>query len=102
MMRTHLDKGIWAIALLATLGFTGTAGATPPVCTASLATPLNFNDSQYTMCSPTCAGDRTSTTTTLWTSAHGPHRAELHRRRRPGGGHLAGQIYPERSHADLQ
>src|SRR5262245_51038181 len=50
MMRLHVDKGIWAIALLATLGFTGTAGATPPVCTATNATPITFTDTQYTTC----------------------------------------------------
>jgi len=51
MIRTRLETGIWAIALLATLGFTGTAGAiTPSVCTATFATPLNFSDGQYTMC----------------------------------------------------
>src|SRR5262245_20946951 len=50
MMRTHLDQGLWAIAMLATLGFSGTAVATPPVCTATFATPLNFNDSQYDHC----------------------------------------------------
>src|SRR5262249_33647221 len=50
MRRTHLDTGLWAIALLATLGFTGTAGATPPVCTANFATRLNFSDNQYTTC----------------------------------------------------
>ena len=44
MRRLHLDKGIWAFALLATLGFIGTAGATPSVAT------LNFTDNQYTMC----------------------------------------------------
>src|SRR5499433_3760042 len=46
MMRLHLDKGFWAIALLSTLGFTGTAGANGlcPVGT------LNFSDSQYTEC----------------------------------------------------
>jgi len=50
MMRLHLDKGIWAIAMLATLGFPGAPGATPPVCTATFATRLNFSDSQYTAC----------------------------------------------------
>jgi hypothetical protein len=46
-MRIQLDKGIWAIAMLATLGFTGAAWATPPpVCTP----PLDFSDSEYTMC----------------------------------------------------
>src|SRR5215813_13931136 len=46
MMRLHLDKGFWAIALLSTLGFTGTAGANGlcPVGT------LNFIDNQYTNC----------------------------------------------------
>ena len=44
MRRLHLDKGIWAFALLATLGFIGTPGATPCVGT------LNFTDNQYTMC----------------------------------------------------
>ena len=52
MIRTHLDKGIWAIALLATLGFTGTARASgvvlpPPVDCSAV---LNFSDSQYTEC----------------------------------------------------
>src|SRR5262245_26656048 len=46
MMRTHLDKGIWTIALLATLGFAATAGATPVNCD----TILNFSDNQYTAC----------------------------------------------------
>src|SRR5262249_39090011 len=46
MMRIHLDKGLWAIAVLATLGFTGTAGATPVNCD----TILNFSDNQYTAC----------------------------------------------------
>src|SRR5262245_2532018 len=46
MMRLHLDRGIWAIAMLATLGFTGTAGASDGVCTF----PLNFSDNQYTAC----------------------------------------------------
>src|SRR5215510_15800585 len=45
MMRTHLGKGIWAIAMLATLGFTGTAWA-PDGCFGT----LNFSDSQYTAC----------------------------------------------------
>src|SRR5262245_9468395 len=45
MMRTHLDKGLWAIALLATLGFTGSAGAAVD-CSAI----VNFGDSQYTAC----------------------------------------------------
>src|SRR5262245_66087697 len=45
MMRLHLDKGIWLIAMLATLGFTGTAWA-PDGCTS----PLNFSDSQYADC----------------------------------------------------
>ena len=44
MIRTHLDKGIWAIAMLATLGFTGTAWAV------DCGLLLNFSDSQYTMC----------------------------------------------------
>ena len=46
MIRTHLDKGIWAIAMLATFGFAGTAGANGlcPVGT------LNFSGSQYTAC----------------------------------------------------
>src|SRR5262245_45918204 len=48
-MRLHLDKGIWVIAMLTTLGFTGTAAATPPVCTTP-ASPLNFTDNQYTTC----------------------------------------------------
>jgi len=50
MMRLHLDKGIWAIAMLATLVFTGTAGATDGTCTASFFDPLTFTDSQYTEC----------------------------------------------------
>jgi|SRR5262245_17595792 len=50
MMKLQLDKGIWAIALLATLGFTGTAGATPSVCTATEENPLKFMDKQYVMC----------------------------------------------------
>src|SRR5262245_6250198 len=49
MMRTHLDKGIWAVAVLATLGFTGTAGATPS-CIAAPPIGINFSDSQYTTC----------------------------------------------------
>jgi len=48
MIRTQLDKGLWALAMLATLGFTGTAWAVQPVC--SLATPLNFTDNQYDTC----------------------------------------------------
>src|SRR5262245_47336877 len=47
MMRTHLDKGIWAIAMVATLGFTGAAWAIDGVCTTF---PLDFSDSQYTEC----------------------------------------------------
>src|SRR5262249_2460833 len=51
MLRTHLDKNLWAIALLATLGFAGTAWALPPVdCTATVGTPLKFTDNQYTGC----------------------------------------------------
>src|SRR5262245_9440153 len=46
MMRTHLRTSIWSIALLATLGFTGTAVATPVNCD----TTLDFSDSQYTAC----------------------------------------------------
>jgi|SRR5262245_10871925 len=46
MMRTLLDKSIWAIALLVTLGFAGTAGAGPVDCD----TRLNFSDNQYTEC----------------------------------------------------
>src|SRR5215468_6503809 len=49
MMRLHLAKGIGAIALLATLGFTGTAWAPPPVNCDPLG-GLNFTDSQYTEC----------------------------------------------------
>jgi len=49
MMRTHLDKAIWAIALLVMLGFTGTAGATQPVNCDPFG-GLNFTDSQYTEC----------------------------------------------------
>ena len=45
-MRLHLDTGLWAVALLATLGFAGTAVATPVDCD----TTLNFSDSQYTAC----------------------------------------------------
>src|SRR5262245_51742026 len=43
MIRTRLN---WAIAMLATLGFTGTAWAQDGVCIP----PLNFSDSQYTEC----------------------------------------------------
>src|SRR5262245_23754820 len=50
MMRLQLDKGIWVIAFLATLGFTGTAGATPSVCTAAFPIGINFSDNQYTTC----------------------------------------------------
>ncbi|HKB40773.1 MAG TPA: hypothetical protein VKD72_30385 [Gemmataceae bacterium] len=46
MMRLQLDNGIWAIAMLAMLGFTGTAWACEGVCT----TPLNFSDNQYDHC----------------------------------------------------
>jgi hypothetical protein len=46
IMRIQLDKGIWAIALLATLGFPAAAGATPSACLP----PLNFSDSEYTTC----------------------------------------------------
>src|SRR5215813_4069054 len=45
-MRLHVDKGIWAIAMLATLGYAGTTWATTVDCSA----PLNFSDSQYTAC----------------------------------------------------
>ena len=48
MIRTQLDKGLWAIAMLATLGFTDTAWANG-FCTFQ----LNFSDSQY----PTCFTD---------------------------------------------
>src|SRR5215470_14801831 len=48
MMRLQLDKGIWAIAMLATLGVAGTAGAASDgVCTDF---PFKFIDSQYTEC----------------------------------------------------
>jgi len=46
MMRLHLDKGLWAIALLATLGFSNTASAQPVDCFAT----LDFSDNQYTAC----------------------------------------------------
>src|SRR5215813_6685620 len=46
MMRLHLDKGFWAIALLSTLGFTGMAGANGLCPTGT----LNFSDNQYTEC----------------------------------------------------
>ena len=46
MMRTLLDKGIWVIALLAALGFTGTAGANGTSCLF----PITFDDNQYTSC----------------------------------------------------
>ena len=46
MMRLHLDKGLWAIALLATLGFSNTASAQPVECFAT----LDFSDNQYTAC----------------------------------------------------
>ena len=50
MMRTHLDKAIWAIALLVMLGFTGTAGAFDGDCSASFSDPVKFTDNQYTEC----------------------------------------------------
>ena len=46
-MRLELDKGIWTIAMLATLGFACTAGAVEPVnCFAQ----LDFSDNQYIEC----------------------------------------------------
>src|SRR5262245_58278748 len=47
MIKTHLGKAIWAIAFVATLGFTGTAWAPPPP---PCPPPLNFSDNQYTNC----------------------------------------------------
>src|SRR5262245_51565927 len=46
MMRLHLAKGLWAIALLATLGFSNTASAQPVDCFAT----SDFSDNQYTAC----------------------------------------------------
>src|SRR5262245_26837808 len=45
MIKTRLANGLWAIAMLATLGFAVTAGAAVD-CSAT----LNFSDSQYTAC----------------------------------------------------
>src|SRR5262245_40077706 len=49
-MTIHFWRVLSLVALLVTLGFAGTAGATPPTCPLGVVIFLNFSDSQYTAC----------------------------------------------------